>query len=41
MTDIVMIEGGICGECGHDHQKHEGNTTCDVEGCECDNMGSY
>ncbi len=41
MTDIIMIEGGICGDCGHDQQKHEGNTTCDVEGCECDNIGSY
>ena len=41
MTDIKIVEGGVCSECGHDQQKHEGNTTCDVEDCNCDVRGSY
>ena len=41
MTDIIMIEGGICGECNHEQKYHESNTVCAVEGCDCTNIGNY
>ena len=41
MTDIVMIEGGKCHICGHNQRDHEGNTVCDIEGCDCVVKGSF
>lgn len=41
MADLTQVEGGVCAECGHNQTSHEGNTTCDVEGCDCTVRGSY
>jgi hypothetical protein len=41
MTDIKIVASGTCAECGHSQKDHEGNTICDVEGCDCTNIGSY
>lgn len=41
MANIIQVEGGICSECGHKQVYHEGNTTCDVAGCNCTVRGSY
>ena len=41
MADIVKIEGGKCHICGHNQKDHEGNTVCDVSGCECTIKGSF
>jgi hypothetical protein len=41
MADIKIVASGTCAECGHSQKDHEGNTICDVEGCDCTNIGSY
>ena len=41
MADIKIVASGSCAECGHSQKDHEGNTICDVEGCDCTNIGSY
>lgn len=41
MGNIKIVEGGVCSECGHQQQYHEGNNVCDVEGCDCTVQGSY
>ena len=41
MADITMVEGGVCAKCGHNQKDHEGNTTCDIEGCDCVVKGSF
>ena len=41
MTDIKIVASGTCAECGHNQKAHEGNNVCDVEGCDCENIGSY
>ena len=41
MTDIKVVASGTCEECGHNQKSHEGNTICDVDGCDCTNIGSY
>ena len=41
MVDIKIVASGTCAECGHSQKDHEGNTICDVEGCDCTNIGSY
>ena len=38
MTDIKVVAGGVCTECGHNDNQHTGETTCDVDGCECTNV---
>jgi hypothetical protein len=41
MADIKIVASGVCKTCGHNQQSHEGNTICDVDGCECKAIGSY
>ena len=41
MTHHTIVEGGVCTECGHNQQAHEGNTVCDIEDCDCTNLGSF
>jgi hypothetical protein len=41
MADIKVVASGICEVCEHNQKYHEGNTTCDVDGCDCTNIGSY
>jgi hypothetical protein len=41
MADIKIVASGVCEECEHPQSAHEGNTTCDVDGCDCKNIGSY
>ena len=41
MTDIKIGASGTCSECEHPQKDHEGNTVCNVEGCDCTNIGSY
>jgi hypothetical protein len=41
MADLKVVASGVCEVCEHSQKDHEGNTTCDVEGCDCTNIGSY
>ena len=41
MADIKIVATGVCRNCGHPQQTHEGNNVCDVEGCDCTAIGSY
>jgi len=41
LVDIKIVASGTCEECGHNQASHEGNNTCDIEGCDCTNIGSY
>jgi len=41
LTDIKIVASGTCEECGHNQESHEGNNICDIEGCDCTNIGSY
>jgi hypothetical protein len=41
MTDLKVVASGVCEECEHSQKDHEGNTTCNVDGCDCKNIGSY
>jgi len=41
LTDIKIVASGTCIDCGHNQQSHEGNNVCDVDECDCTNLGSY
>ena len=41
MADLKIVASGVCEECEHSQQAHEGNNVCDVDGCDCTNIGSY
>ena len=41
MADLKVVASGVCEVCEHSQKDHEGNTTCNVDGCDCKNIGSY
>jgi len=37
----IKINVNVCQVCGHTQKNHASNSGCNVDGCNCDRIGTY